>query len=111
MISATTKLLPRGAVTLGAHASRVAVPSTARGLHSTATRSAPSQSEPQSKTSSSKPPQPKIINQSVPGVDRDSAMSEEAKEEVRRHNEDFAKKHDHADSAPDDKVDKKFWER
>jgi hypothetical protein len=111
MISATTKLLPRGAVALGARASRVAVPSTTHSLHSTATRSAQPQSEPQSKTSSSKPPQPKITNQSVPGVDREDAMSEEAKEEVRRHNEDFAKKHDHADSAPNDKVDKKFWGR
>jgi hypothetical protein len=53
------------------------------------------------------PPQPKIHNQSVPGVQ--SGLTEEQKQEVERHNADFEKRHDRAESAPSDKVDKKFW--
>ncbi|KAI0398341.1 hypothetical protein F5Y17DRAFT_411963 [Xylariaceae sp. FL0594] len=52
-------------------------------------------------------PQPKIHNQSVPGVK--PGLTEEQKQEVERHNRDFEKKHDKAESAPSDKVNKSFW--
>lgn len=51
-------------------------------------------------------PQPKILNQSTNGKD---SLTEEQKQEVDKHNQDFEKKHDKAESAPGDKVDKKFW--
>ncbi|KAI0438063.1 hypothetical protein F4803DRAFT_536377 [Xylaria telfairii] len=53
------------------------------------------------------PPQPKILNQSASGVK--SGLTEEQKREVEQHNRDFEKKHDKAESAPGDKVNKKFW--
>ncbi|KAI1125365.1 hypothetical protein F5Y10DRAFT_247264 [Nemania abortiva] len=53
------------------------------------------------------PPQPKILNQSTNGVK--FGLTEEQKREVEQHNQDFEKKHDKAESAPRDKVDKKFW--
>ncbi|KAI0408239.1 hypothetical protein F4802DRAFT_551116 [Xylaria palmicola] len=53
------------------------------------------------------PPQPKILNQSVNGVK--SGLTEEQKREVERHNQEFEQKHDKAESAPTDKVNKKFW--
>ncbi|KAI1753475.1 hypothetical protein F4782DRAFT_496471 [Xylaria castorea] len=53
------------------------------------------------------PPQPKILNQSASGVK--SGLTEEQKREVEQHNQDFEKKHDKAQSAAADKVDKKFW--
>ncbi|KAK8041307.1 hypothetical protein PG994_014314 [Apiospora phragmitis] len=52
-------------------------------------------------------PQPKIMNQSIPGAK--PGLSEEQKQEVERHNADFEQRHDRAASAADDKVDKKFW--
>ncbi|KAK8030554.1 hypothetical protein PG990_000288 [Apiospora arundinis] len=52
-------------------------------------------------------PQPKIMNQSMPGAK--SGLSEEQKREVEQHNSDFDKRHDRAASAADDKVNKKFW--
>ncbi|CAJ2507713.1 Uu.00g088990.m01.CDS01 [Anthostomella pinea] len=52
-------------------------------------------------------PQPKIHNQSVPGVKQ--GLSDEQKQEVEQHNRDFDKKHDRSAAAQDDKVDKKFW--
>jgi hypothetical protein len=52
-------------------------------------------------------PQPKIHNQSVPGVQ--SNLTDEQKQEVERHNQDFEKKHDRADPAPSDRVNKNFW--
>ncbi|KAI1266497.1 hypothetical protein F5Y18DRAFT_359583 [Xylariaceae sp. FL1019] len=52
-------------------------------------------------------PQPKIYNQSVPGVK--SGLTDEQKAEVERHNQEFDEKHDKADAAPKDKVNKKFW--
>ncbi|KAK8067035.1 hypothetical protein PG997_013782 [Apiospora hydei] len=52
-------------------------------------------------------PQPKIINQSIPGAK--PGLSEEQKQEVERHNADFDQRHDRASTAADDKVDKKFW--
>ncbi|KAI1818080.1 hypothetical protein GGS20DRAFT_529677 [Poronia punctata] len=52
-------------------------------------------------------PQPKIYNQSVPGVK--SGLTDEQKQEVEEHNRDFEKKHDKAESAPSDKVNKNFW--
>ncbi|KAL6818400.1 hypothetical protein GGI42DRAFT_347646 [Trichoderma sp. SZMC 28013] len=55
-------------------------------------------------------PQPKISNLSMPGVNKSQELTEEQKEEVRQHNKDFEKKFDHGNTAPDDKVDKKFWE-
>ncbi|KAI8164507.1 hypothetical protein K4K49_010980 [Colletotrichum sp. SAR 10_70] len=54
------------------------------------------------------PPQPKITNSSVPGQGPDK-LTEEQKREVDEHNRDFEKKHDRAQPAADDKVDKKFW--
>ncbi|KAI0490656.1 hypothetical protein F4859DRAFT_15863 [Xylaria cf. heliscus] len=53
------------------------------------------------------PPQPKILNQSASGVD--SGLTDEQKREVELHNQDFERKHDKAESAPRDEVDKKFW--
>ncbi|KAI0193966.1 hypothetical protein EV127DRAFT_422839 [Xylaria flabelliformis] len=53
------------------------------------------------------PPQPKILNQSASG-DK-SGLTEEQKQEVERHNQDFEKKHDKAQPAAADKVNKKFW--
>ncbi|KAL7793026.1 hypothetical protein V8C37DRAFT_379059 [Trichoderma ceciliae] len=55
-------------------------------------------------------PQPKISNLSMPGVNKSAELTEEQKEEVRQHNKDFEKKFDHGQTAPNDKVDKKFWE-
>ncbi|KAI1422136.1 hypothetical protein F5Y12DRAFT_717659 [Xylaria sp. FL1777] len=52
-------------------------------------------------------PQPKILNQSTNTVK--SGLTEEQKREVERHNQEFEQKHDRAESAPNDKVDKKFW--
>ncbi|KAK8017505.1 hypothetical protein PG993_013831 [Apiospora rasikravindrae] len=52
-------------------------------------------------------PQPKIMNQSIPGAK--PGLSEEQKQEVERHNADFDQRHDRAAVAADDKVDKKFW--
>ncbi|KAI0514431.1 hypothetical protein F5B22DRAFT_611570 [Xylaria bambusicola] len=52
-------------------------------------------------------PQPKILNQSTNSVK--SGLTDEQKREVERHNQDFENKHDRAESAPHDKVDKKFW--
>ncbi|KAL7900293.1 hypothetical protein HDV63DRAFT_308719 [Trichoderma sp. SZMC 28014] len=55
-------------------------------------------------------PQPKISNLSMPGVNKGNELTKEQKEEVRQHNKEFDKKFDHGQTAPDDKVDKKFWE-
>ncbi|PON27214.1 hypothetical protein TGAM01_v204163 [Trichoderma gamsii] len=55
-------------------------------------------------------PQPKISNLSMPGVNKAKELTKEQKEEVRQHNKDFEEKFDHGHTAPDDKVDKKFWE-
>ncbi|KAI0471655.1 hypothetical protein GGR56DRAFT_655031 [Xylariaceae sp. FL0804] len=52
-------------------------------------------------------PRPKVMNQSVPGVK--SGLSDEQKQEVEAHNRDFEQKHDMANKAPEDKVNKKFW--
>ncbi|KAI1767497.1 hypothetical protein GGR53DRAFT_113578 [Hypoxylon sp. FL1150] len=52
-------------------------------------------------------PSPKIHNQSVPGAKQ--GLSDEQKQEVERHNQDFDKRHDRAPAAEDDKVDSKFW--
>lgn len=52
-------------------------------------------------------PKPKIHNQSVPGVK--SGLSDEQKQEVERHNQEFEKRHDRAAPASNDKVDSKFW--
>lgn len=52
-------------------------------------------------------PSPKIHNQSVPG--QAEKMSKEQQEEVDRHNEEFDKRHDRAQPAGNDKVDKSFW--
>lgn len=47
-------------------------------------------------------------NASVPGTGKDK-LTKEQQEEVDRHNADFDKKHDRANPAADDKVDKGFW--
>ncbi|KAI1351756.1 hypothetical protein F5Y01DRAFT_281766 [Xylaria sp. FL0043] len=52
-------------------------------------------------------PQPKILNQSTNSVK--SGLTDEQKREVERHNQEFEQKHDKAEEAPQDKVDKKFW--
>ncbi|KAI0426169.1 hypothetical protein F5Y09DRAFT_319647 [Xylaria sp. FL1042] len=52
-------------------------------------------------------PQPKVLNQSIKNVK--SGLTDEQKREVERHNQEFEKKHDKAEEAPQDKVDKKFW--
>jgi len=54
-------------------------------------------------------PKPKISNLSVPGKTEREDLTEEQRKEVDEHNADFEKKHDHGASAPDDKVDKKYW--
>ncbi|KAI5859478.1 hypothetical protein GGS23DRAFT_319474 [Durotheca rogersii] len=53
-------------------------------------------------------PQPKIHNQSVPGVM--PGLTEAQKREVEQHNREFEQRHDRASPAEDDKVDKKFWQ-
>lgn len=65
--------------------------------------------EPLSSSSENAVPKPKISNLSVPGADVSANLTKEQKEEVERHNKDFAAKHDHGNAAPDDKVDKRFW--
>lgn len=52
-------------------------------------------------------PSPKIHNQAVPGAKE--GLSDEQKQEVERHNQEFEKRHDRAASASEDKVDPKFW--
>ncbi|KAI1469781.1 uncharacterized protein F4812DRAFT_420317 [Daldinia caldariorum] len=52
-------------------------------------------------------PSPKIYNQAVPAIKE--GLSDEQKQEVERHNEDFEKRYDRAAPATDDKVDPKFW--
>ncbi|XXH00768.1 hypothetical protein Hte_007119 [Hypoxylon texense] len=52
-------------------------------------------------------PSPKIHNQSIPGAKE--GLSDEQKQEVERHNEEFEKRHDRASPASQDKVDSKFW--
>ncbi|ORY71854.1 uncharacterized protein BCR38DRAFT_303856, partial [Pseudomassariella vexata] len=52
-------------------------------------------------------PSPKIHNQAIPGTKE--GLSQEQKNEVELHNKDFNKRHDRAQPASDDKVDKKFW--
>ncbi|KAI1503571.1 hypothetical protein F5X99DRAFT_374787 [Biscogniauxia marginata] len=54
-------------------------------------------------------PSPKIHNQGMPGTKQ--GLSDEQKQEVERHNKDFEKRHDRAEPAADDKVDKNFWQR
>ncbi|KAK4089388.1 hypothetical protein PCL_11786 [Purpureocillium lilacinum] len=66
--------------------------------------------EPLSSSSPNAPPRPKVFNSSVAGGDGlADELTSEQKEEVRRHNEHFEKKHDRGMRAPDDKVDQKFW--
>ncbi|KKP00777.1 hypothetical protein THAR02_07127 [Trichoderma harzianum] len=67
-------------------------------------------SEPEQKPKNGTVPQPKISNLSMPGVNKSQELTKEQKEEVRQHNKDFEKKFDHGHTAPDDKVDKKFWQ-
>ncbi|KAI0122951.1 hypothetical protein BJ170DRAFT_642768 [Xylariales sp. AK1849] len=52
-------------------------------------------------------PQPKIHNQAIPGTK--AGLSEEQKREVEQHNEEFEKRHDRAQPAEQDKVNKGFW--
>lgn len=56
--------------------------------------------------SANAPPKPKILNQAV--TDRNN-LTEEQQAEVDEHNRDFESKHDRAERAEQDKVDKKFW--
>lgn len=62
-------------------------------------------------SSSDHPPkQPKVWNHSVSlGGKPGEGLTEEQQKEVDEHNKDFEKKHDHANVAEDDKVDKAFW--
>ncbi len=59
-------------------------------------------------SSENPPPQPKILNASVPG-DGQKKLTKEQKREVEKHNEEFEKRHDRAQPAGNDAVDKKFW--
>lgn len=61
------------------------------------------------KSSEHAPPQPKIFNAQV-SIDRKNDMTDEQQAEVEAHNRDFESKHDRAESAAEDKVDKKFWQ-
>ncbi|KAI1326834.1 hypothetical protein F5Y16DRAFT_399954 [Xylariaceae sp. FL0255] len=54
-------------------------------------------------------PQPKIFNQSVPMPGVKSGLTEEQKAEVEQHNREFDERHDRAQPAADDKVNKDFW--
>ncbi|KAH6995829.1 hypothetical protein BKA56DRAFT_666117 [Ilyonectria sp. MPI-CAGE-AT-0026] len=65
--------------------------------------------KPLSSSSKNAPPQPKITNQSVPGNSQMAQLTEEQRREVEEHNRDFDAKHDRGQTAPDDRVDKKFW--
>jgi hypothetical protein len=64
--------------------------------------------EPLDASSRNAPPQPKVSNQSIPGNQTDS-LTEEQKREVEEHNKEFDERHDRGNTAPGDKVDKKFW--
>ncbi|KND89984.1 hypothetical protein TOPH_05309 [Tolypocladium ophioglossoides CBS 100239] len=55
------------------------------------------------------PARPKVFNSNVSGSEPAKDLTEEQKEEVDEHNRQFAKKHDHGQTAPGDKVDEKFW--
>jgi len=55
------------------------------------------------------PPQPKVWNHAVSGKTPGEGLTEEQKAEVDEHNRDFEKKHDRANPAENDKVDKNFW--
>jgi hypothetical protein len=57
------------------------------------------------------PKQPKVWNHSVKGTDAGKGLTEEQQAEVDEHNKDFDKKHDRANKAEDDRVDKSFWDR
>ncbi|KAM6485966.1 hypothetical protein HDV62DRAFT_387387 [Trichoderma sp. SZMC 28011] len=86
-----------------------------RPFHQTVSRLVPAikkegDSKPEQKPKNGTVPQPKISNLSMPGVNKSQELTEEQKEEVRQHNKDFEKKFDHGNTAPGDKVDKKFWE-
>ncbi|PTB66865.1 hypothetical protein BBK36DRAFT_19480 [Trichoderma citrinoviride] len=70
----------------------------------------PPPEETQKKSKKGGAPQPKISNLSMPGVNKSEELTKEQKEEVRKHNEDFEKKFDHGQTAPQDKIDEKFWE-
>ncbi|TFB00573.1 hypothetical protein CCMA1212_007816 [Trichoderma ghanense] len=94
-------------------------PSLHRPFHQTIPRLAPavkqesdkaSSEETQKKSKKGSAPQPKISNLSMPGVNKSEELTQEQKEEVRKHNEDFDKKFDHGQKAPGDKVDKNFWQ-
>lgn len=65
--------------------------------------------EPLDSSSKNAAPKPKISNQSVPGANAGDSLTKEQREEVERHNREFAEKHDRGNSAAGDKVDKKFW--
>ncbi|KAL7935466.1 hypothetical protein V8C35DRAFT_299539 [Trichoderma chlorosporum] len=86
-----------------------------RPFHQSAPRLVPAikkegDSKPENKPQNGTVPQPKISNLSMPGTNKSQELTEEQREEVRQHNEDFEKKFDHGHTAPNDKVDKKFWE-
>ncbi|KAL6872930.1 hypothetical protein J3F83DRAFT_713396 [Trichoderma novae-zelandiae] len=94
-------------------------PSLRRPFHQTIPRLAPAakqesdkppSKEAQKRAKKGSPAQPKISNLSMPGVNNSDKLSKEQKEEVRKHNEDFEQKFDHAQSAEKDKVDKDFWQ-
>lgn len=62
-------------------------------------------------SSRSPPERPKVWSHDRPDTEPGKGLTEEQKEEVEAHNRDFDKKHDHANLAEDDRVDKSFWER
>ncbi|KAH8903582.1 hypothetical protein BR93DRAFT_981356 [Coniochaeta sp. PMI_546] len=55
------------------------------------------------------PAQPKVWNHAVSGKKPGEGLTEEQRREVEEHNRDFEKKHDRANPAENDKVNKAFW--
>jgi len=65
--------------------------------------------KPLDSSSKNAPPQPKILNASIPGGKGAVKLTEEQQREVDEHNREFEKGFDHAATAEPDKVDEKFW--
>jgi len=53
-------------------------------------------------------PKPSVRSQSMPGAK--PGLTEEQKREVENHNVEFDQRHDRSSQAPDDRVNKKFWQ-
>lgn len=60
-------------------------------------------------SSRSAPWPPKVWNHNVAGGEPGKDLTGEQREEVESHNAEFERKHDRANKAEDDRVDKSFW--